>query len=303
MPKILWDQAGERLYETGVDRGVLYIPNNVGVYDTGFAWNGLTTVTESPSGAEATPQYADNIKYLNLVSVEDFGGTIEAYTYPKKFEQCDGTSSPSVGISVGQQRRKSFGLGYRTLVGNDIAGTDFGYKVHLVYGALATPSEKARATVNDSPEALSFSWGFSTTSVDIPGLDVDGIAFKPSSKLTIDSTTVPNAKLLLLEDILYGTAALTPRLPLPAEVFALFANSQTIVTVIAPTATAAGVITIPTVTGVVYRRADTNAVVAGGSTVTISAINASLTIKAAPASGLFTFSAASDDDFVFTRTT
>src|SRR4051794_4597213 len=179
MTVLTWDQIGERLYETGVDHGVLYIPDTGGAYSDGFAWNGLTTVTESPSGADASPQYADNIKYLNLVAAEEFGGTIEAFTYPDEFAQCDGTAAPAVGVFVGQQRRVQFGLSYRTLLGNDVAGTDHGYKLHLAYNLLASPSDRAYGTVNDSPEAISFSWDFSSTPVEVPG-------FKPSAILTID---------------------------------------------------------------------------------------------------------------------
>lgn len=293
MTKLLWDQVGERLYETGVDQGVLYIPNG-GVYDQGFAWNGLTTVTESPSGAEATPIYADNIKYLNLISAEQLGGTIEAFTYPDEFAQCDGTAQPEAGVSVGQQSRKTFGLAYRTKLGNDVDGSDYGYKLHLIYGAVAAPSEKAYATVNDTPEALSFSWGFSTTPVAVTGL-------KPTSLLVIDSTQVTLANLQALEDALYGTAGTEPRLPLPDEVIAMFAGALTAATPAAPTfVSTTGVITIPSVTGVVYRRADTNAVVTGTTTVAGGA-GASLVIKAAPAAG-YKFTANADDDWSFVRT-
>lgn len=293
MTRVLWDQVGERLYETGVDQGVLYIPTN-GVYNIGYAWNGLSAVTESPSGAESTPVYADNTKYLNLQSVEEFGGTIEAYTYPVEFAQCDGTSIQNVGVSVGQQSRKPFGLSYRTRLGNDASGTDYGYKLHLVYGALAAPSEKAYTTINDSPEALAFSWEFTTTPVAVTGL-------KPTSVLTVNSTLVTPANLTALEDALYGTAGSDPRLPLPDEVIAMFAGAQTEVVPTAPTATAAGVITIPTVTGVTYKRADTNATVTG--TVTISTLNARLVIYAVPANGTYKFAANVDTDWSFQKTT
>jgi hypothetical protein len=293
MAVLTWDGTGERLYETGVDRGVLYIPTG-GIYDTGYAWNGLTTVTESPSGAEATALYADNIKYLNLVSAEDFGATIEAYTYPTAFAQCDGTAQPSAGVSVGQQGRKTFGFSYRTKLGNDVLGGDFGYKVHLVYGALAAPSEKAFASVNDSPEAITFSWEVTTTPVPVTGL-------KPTAIITIDSTKVSAANLQALEDALYGTAGTNARLPLPDEVIAIFAGGQTAVTPTAPTFVAAGgTITIPTVTGVTYRRADTNAVVTG--TVVIGTVGQSLVIRATPASGAYKFAPNVDDDWSFTRT-
>lgn len=293
MAVLTWDGVGDRFYETGVDRGVLYIPTN-GVYDTGYAWNGLTAVTESPSGAEATALYADNIKYLNLVSAEEFGATIEAYTYPDEFMQCDGTAQPSAGVSVGQQARKTFGFSYRTKKGNDVDGQDFGYKLHLVYGALAAPSEKAYATVNDSPEAITFSWEVTTTPVPVTGL-------KPTALLTIDSTKVNADNLSALEDILYGTDGTSARLPLPDEVIAIFAGDQEPVTTQAPTFTPeTGAIVIPTVAGVKYLRADTNQAVTG--TVTISQPGATLVIRAVPASGGYKFTPGSDDDWSFTRT-
>lgn len=215
MPPLTWDAVGERLYETGVDHGVLYIPDNTGVYGTGVAWNGLTTVTESPAGAEANAQYADNIKYLNLLSAETFGGTIEAFTYPDEFGQCDGSASPEEGLVLGQQGRHVFGLCYRTRLGNDIEGVDFGYKLHLLYGLLAAPSEKAYATINDSPSAIAFSWAISSTPVPVTD-------YKPTSLIVIDSTVVDPTKLAALEAELYGdvTAA---RLPLPDEVITLIA--------------------------------------------------------------------------------
>jgi hypothetical protein len=216
MPPLAWDQVGERLFETGVDRGVLYIPDVSGVYALGVAWNGLTTVTESPSGAESNPQFADNIKYLNLLSAEDFGGTIEAFTYPDEFGQCDGSVVPEPGVVLGQQGRKSFGLCYRTLVGNDVEGTEHGYKLHLLYGCLASPSEKAYATINDSPEAISFSWEFTTTPAPATG-------YKPTALIVVDSTVVEADALGELEDLLYGTTA-AAKLPTPDEVIALFAG-------------------------------------------------------------------------------
>ena len=292
MTRVLWDSVGERYFETGVDHGVLYIPNG-GVYDNGYAWNGLTAVTESPSGADATAIYADNMKYLNLISAEDLSGTIEAFTYPPEFAQCDGSSIQNVGVNVTQQARKQFGLSYRTKKGNDVAASDYGYKLHLVYGANAAPSEKAYATINDSPEALAFSWAFSTTPVAVAGL-------KPSALITVDSTLVQAANLTALEDALYGTAGTSPRLPLPDEVIAMFAGVQTLVTPTAPTATTAGVITIPVTTGVTYRRADTNAIVTG--TVTIAVLNDRLVIRATPVSGLYKFNANVDEDWSFQKT-
>src|SRR5215211_2067711 len=180
---LTWDQVGERFYETGVDKGVLYLPNNAGVYTAGYAWNGLISVTESPSGAEASPQYADNIKYLDLISAEELGGTIEAFTYPDEFAICDGTAVPEDGVYLGQQGRRQFGLCYRTRLGNDTQGNDLGYKLHLIYAAQAAPSEKAYTTINDSPEALTFSWEFSTTPVPVTG-------HKPTALITVDSTKV-----------------------------------------------------------------------------------------------------------------
>jgi hypothetical protein len=219
MSKLSWDVIGERLYETGVDRGVLYPQGEGGTYPLGVAWNGLTAVTESPSGAEATPLYADNIKYLNLMSAEDFGATIEAYMYPDEFAQCDGSASIATGVVIGQQPRKAFGLSYRTLLGNDVANNDYGYKLHLIYGALAAPSEKAYATVNDSPEAITFSWEITTTPVNVTG-------YKPTACVTIDSTKVDKEKLASLEAILYGTESEEPRLPLPDEIVTLLGGAQ-----------------------------------------------------------------------------
>lgn len=284
MTKLLWDQVGERVYETGVDHGVLYLTNPQGLYDSGFVWNGLTAVTESPSGAEASAQYADNIKYLNLVSAEEYGATIEAFTYPDAFMLCDGTATPSPGISVGQQSRRTFGLSYRTKVGNDIAGTDFGYKLHLVYGGLAAPSERAYATVNDSPEAITFSWEVSTTPVEVPG-------FKPSAQLTIDSTKVSSAGLAALEEILYGTAALEPRLPLPAEVLELFAGTITQIAAVPAPTKVGNVVTIPVASGVVYKI--NGEVVSGDVTITEDTI-----VTAEAASG-FKFPEVADNDWFY----
>lgn len=216
MSKLVWDQIGERYYETGVKYGVLYV-QEAGAYPKGVAWNGLTAVTESPSGAEATPLYADDIKYLNLMSNEEFGATIEAYTYPDEFAQCDGSAAIATGVMIGQQSRKTFGLCYRTTVGNDADGNDYGYKLHLIYGALAAPSEKAYATINDSPEAITFSWEVSTTPVNVEG-------YKPTASVTIDSTKVDKEKLAALEAILYGSESEEARLPLPDEIATLMAE-------------------------------------------------------------------------------
>ena len=216
MAKIVWDKTGERLYETGVKNGVLYVQEG-GAYPKGVAWNGLTAVTESPSGAEATPLYADDIKYLNLISTEEFGATIEAYTYPDEFAACDGSAALVDGVMIGQQARKTFGLCYRTTIGNDTNGNDYGYKLHIIYGALAAPSEKAYATINDSPEAITFSWEVTTTPVNVTGA-------KPTASITIDSTKADPTKLAALEDILYGKdgePGNEPRLPLPDEIKSL----------------------------------------------------------------------------------
>ena len=211
MSKIVWDKTGEKFYETGVKNGVLYVRSEDGTYPKGVAWNGLTAVTESPSGAEATPLYADDIKYLNLVSAEEFGATIEAYTYPDEFKECNGEAELAAGVNLGQQARKTFGMCYRTAFGNDVDGNDHGYKLHIIYGALAAPSEKPYATINDSPEAITFSWEITTTPVEVTG-------FKPTASVTIDSTKVAAEKLTALEAILYGTESEEAYLPLPDEI-------------------------------------------------------------------------------------
>lgn len=218
MTALTWDASGEHFYETGVDRGVLYIPTE-GVYNKGVAWNGLTAVTESPSGAEATAQYADNIKYLNLISAEEFGATIEAFTYPDEFAECNGEKELADGVVVGQQSRSTFGLSYRTKVGNDTDGQDHGYKIHLIYGATAAPSEKAYATVNDSPEAITFSWEISTVPVNVAGMS-------PTASITIDSRTADPTQLAEFEKIIYGDGDNEPRLPLPDEVKTLLTKSM-----------------------------------------------------------------------------
>ena len=213
MAKLVWDKTGDRLYETGVKNGVLYIPT-AGVYSKGVAWNGLTAVTESPSGAEATALYADDTKYLSLMSTEEFGATIEAYTYPDEFAACDGSAELADGVMIGQQKRSTFGLCYKTTIGNDTEGNDHGYKMHITYGAQAKPSERAYATINDSPEAITFSWEITTTPVNVTGA-------KPTASLVIDSTKADPSKLAALEDILYGKdgePGNEPRLPLPDEI-------------------------------------------------------------------------------------
>lgn len=226
MSKLKWDLVGERFYETGVDHGVLYPINTTNnTYDNGVAWNGLISVSESPSGAESNPQYADNIKYLDLYSAEEFGATIECFTYPEEWEQCDGSVAPVKGVNIYQQSRKAFGLSYRTRIGSDV-NDDLGYKLHLVYGAKASPSERQYQTVNDSPEALTFSYEVTTTPVEVSG-------YKPTSQMTIDSTKVDAEKLATLEEILYGKDASTeggtdgvnPRLPLPSEVIEILGTN------------------------------------------------------------------------------
>lgn len=209
--RLTWDDAGKRFYETGVKQGVFYPQDDNGAYPKGVAWNGLTAVTESPEGAEPTPLYADDIKYLNLLSTEEFKATVEAYTYPDEFAECDGSGSLIEGVTIGQQDRKTFGLSYRTSLGNDVKGNEYGYKLHIVYGCLAAPSEKAYATVNDSPEAITFSWEVSTTPVNVTG-------FKPTASLVLDSVKLGAAKMKAIEDVLYGSSAAEARLPLPDEI-------------------------------------------------------------------------------------
>lgn len=214
MSRLTWDNTGERLFETGVKNGVLYPIQADGKYTKGVAWNGLISVTESPSGAEATALYADDIKYVNLLSNEEFGATIEAYTYPDEFAECDGSGTLAEGVLLGQQKRKVFGLCYRTTIGNDVDGNDHGYKLHLVYGCLAAPSEKAYSTINDNPDAITFSWEVTTTPVNVTG-------FKPTSQITIDSTKVTPEKMTAIEALLYGSEQKEPSLPLPDELAAV----------------------------------------------------------------------------------
>jgi hypothetical protein len=288
MTVLEWDKTGERYFETGVDRGVLYPPNN-GVYDNGVAWNGLTTVTESPSGAESNPQYADNIKYLNLISAEEFGATIEAFTYPPEFAQFDGAVTLNGGVILGQQNRRPFGLSYRTKLGNDQLGSDYGYKLHMVYGCQAAPSERAYATVNDSPEAMTLSWELSTTPVPVTGQ-------KPTAILTVDSTKVTSAGLTALQNALWGTAGTNPRLPLPDEVIGMFAGTLTSVQPLTtpPTYTSGTrTITLPATTGIVWR---VNGVVRTGSFVLN--VGDYGVVRAAPATG-YVFPAITQDTWVF----
>lgn len=290
MTELKWDQVGERRFEAGVDHGVLYKPNNLGVYDTGFAWNGLVTVTESPSGAEANAQYADNIKYLNLVSAESFGGTLEALTYPNEFEECNGYAEPQPGVFVGQQSRKSFGLCYRTRIGNDV-NQEAGYKLHLLYGLLAAPSEKAYGTINESPEALTFSWDLSATPVDA------GAGLKPTASLTIDSTKVDEDALAALETQLYGSVGVEPKLPTPAQVIALFDGVFTTVRMTGSNApsynSSTHVVTLPAVTGVVWF---VNDVETGSGALAAMSVGQSKAIKAVP---LENYVLTGDTDWVY----
>jgi len=288
MPVLSWDGVGQKEYETGVDHGVLYMPNEAGVYNDGVAWNGLVTVTETPSGAEANPQYADNIKYLNLYSAEEFGATIEAFTYPDEFAEYDGLSVPSAGVTIGQQGRKTFGFSYRTKIGDD-TDQEAGYKLHLVYGATASPSEKAYTTVNDSPEAITFSWEVTTTPVPVTGL-------KPTSIMTIDSTAVDATALETLEDFLYGTVGTDPSLPTPDAVIAIFEGATTEATPTEPAFNSGtNTITIPAVTGVVY---SINGVEQAAGNVVITE---DTVVTAAPAVG-YHFPEVVDDDWFYNHT-
>lgn len=284
MSLLTWDETGARRYETGVDKGVLYIPNDAGVYDTGVAWNGLTKITEKPVGATPTPLYADNIKYLNLISVEYFEADVAAYTYPEEFAQCDGSLEPEPGVAIGQQPRKSFGLCYRTRVGNDLEGTNLGYKLHLVYGAFAAPSQKDFATINDTPTAIEFSWSVTTTPVNVTG-------YAQTATLTIDSTKVDPTALATLEGFLYGTVGTDPMLPTPDAVLAVFSGTVTGVTPTAPTYTAGThTINIPSITGVNYYIA--GELVTGGVVIAVDTV-----VTAAPQVG-YKFTQPSVDEWL-----
>lgn len=216
---LVWDESGDRLYETGVDHGVIYMRNDDGTYPKGAAWNGLTKVTESPSGAEATTLWADNLKYINLVSAEDFGCTIECYTYPDEFAACNGEVTVADGVTIGQQARASFGFSYRTKIGNDIKGDDYGYKIHLVYGCYAKPSSKDNSTTDDSPEAVTLSYEVSTTPINVDGM-------KPTAHLIVDSTKCPPEKLKQVETALYGSSDKAAYLPLPKEIITMVGSAE-----------------------------------------------------------------------------
>lgn len=286
MAELTWDEVGQRIYETGVDRGVLYLPDAEGAYVDGVAWNGLTSVSESPSGAEPNAQYADNIKYLNLYSAEEFGATLEAFTYPDEFSQFDGLATPTPGVAIGQQSRPTFGLCYRTKIGNDLDGDNFGYKLHLLYGCTASPSEKAYNTINDSPEAITFSWEISTIPVSVTDM-------KPTSVITIDSTKVDADTLSDLEQILYGDVAVDPALPLPNAIVAMFSGGVTPATPTQPAYNGAThTITIPTVTGITYYINDE--VVAAGPVV----ITQDTLVTARPSDG-YVLTPGVDDDWFY----
>ncbi len=294
MSKLKWNKVGERLYETGVDRTVLYIPNDVGVYDEGFAWNGMIAITESPEGAESSPQYADNIKYLNLVSAEEAKLSLEAFTHPKEFEQCDGLISPAPGLTIGQQTRRTFGLAWRTKIGNDLVGDDYGYKLHLAYGCLAAPSEKAYNTVNDSPEAMTLNWDVSTTPISVEIIDpATGNYLRPASLITLDSTVVEGAIMEIIEEMLYGSTGMNARLPLPSEIYQLLINAEPMmVTPLQPTYNSTThTITIPPTTGVIYEIND--------ETVTGNVVIDTDTLVSARPSGGYRFPDVVDNEWVF----
>lgn len=300
---LTWDGAGKRLYETGVDQGVLYIPDTNGAYVDGVAWNGLTGVTESPTGAEANAQYADNIKYLNLYSAEQYEGTLEAFTYPDEWHQFDGNYVDGVtypGVILGQQARKSFGLSYRTKLGNDLVGDDYAYKLHLVYGLKASPSERAFTTINDSPSPITFSWSINSTPTSVTGRS-------PLSLLTVDSSKAFSANLTALNTLLYGQVAANPQLPTPDAVLALMrATTVTpinLLTTPPSVVTAGGTVTLPAQTGIQYRRMDTGALVT--TSFVISPINTSVIVKvetiAAVPSLAYYFGPNVQQQWVFTR--
>jgi hypothetical protein len=281
--QLTWDPTGHRLYEAGISKGVLYLPDVSGNYNEGYAWNGLTKVTEKPTGAVATPQYADNAMYLNLVSTERFDADIEAFTYPDQFAACDGSVALEPGLMLGQQPRKTFGLSYRTEVGNDLAGTQYGYKLHMVYNCLAAPSQRDYQSINDNPNAIALTWAVSTTPIAVPG-------FKNASTLTVDSTKVDAAALANLEAFLYGTVGQDPQLPSIQAIQAIFAGTVITVTPVIPTYTSAThTITIPTVTGVTYY--------INGLPVTGSVVIAANTIVTAQPNVGYQFAANVDNDW------
>lgn len=292
--ELVWDEIEARTYETGVDHGVLYMPDAQGAYVDGVAWNGLTSVSESPSGAEPNAQYADNIKYLNLFSAEEFGATIECLTFPDEFMQYDGLGVPVPGLTVGQQNRRGFGFSYRTLKGNATDGNDYGYKIHLIYGCMASPSEKAYNTVNDSPEPITFSYEISTTPVAVG--TVDGVSYKPTAQIVIDSTEVDADALAALELILYGDDGVDPAMPLPATVISMFTGTITVVTPNVPAYDdPTDTITIPAQAGVQYF-IDGVLVAAGPVVITEDTM-----VEARPAPG-YVFTEGVDNDWFYNYT-
>lgn len=285
MTKLQWDRVGSRRYKTGVDHGVLYMPDLQGAYSDGVAWSGLVNVTESPSGAEPNKQYADNIEYLNLFSAEMFAATIEAFTYPDEFALYNGLAVPTPGVTIGQQPRKTFGFAYRTLLGDDVRSTDLGYELHLVYGAKASPSEQANTTVNDTPEAMNLSWSISTTPVIVDGM-------KPTSIVTINSTQVDPTILAAVETILYGSVGVDPAMPLPDVIISMFEAGVTIAHPTKPSFDGYDTITIPTVTGIAYYVADV-VVPAGALTITEDTF-----VEARPTAG-YVIGEGDDSDWAF----
>lgn len=289
MSEIVWDQIDERVFETGVDHGVLYLPDNNGVYVNGVPWNGLTAVNQSPTGAESNKQYADNMAYLNLVSVEEFAATIECLTVPREFYQFDGLATPTPGLMLGQQNRNAFGFSWRVLKGNPLQGTKLGYKIHLAYGCLAAPSEKSNATISDTPEPVTMSYALTTSPVPVPNYD-------PTALVIIDSTEVGEDELAAVELILYGTSGVDPRLPLPEELITIFSTGITSVVPSEPAFNSGtNTITIPTVVGVVYK--------IGGEIVPAGAvvITEDTLVRAEPVVGYY-FPDETDDDWGYEYT-
>lgn len=292
MVALVWDKTGERFYRTGVSKGVLY-QIDAGEYVDGVPWNGLTNVTASPSGAESNKQYADNIVYVNLLSAEEFGATIEALSYPDEFEQNDGSATPTPGVTIGQQRRKPFGFCYRTEIGNDVEGNDYAYELNLVWGCQAAPSEKASQTISDSPEPQSLSWELTTTPVNVG--TVLGVEYKPTAKMSVRSDKTDPVKLAALEAALYGTASTDPILPLPADVILMLASTLTTATPAAPTYDAGtDIITIPNTTGVEYKI--NGVIVPAGA---YGPIAANTEVRAYPATG-YKFPVPTQTQWVFT---
>jgi len=298
MAQLTWDVAGKRLYETGIDRGVLYIPDASGNYSNGVAWNGLTAVTETPTGAAATALYADNQKYLNLISIEEFGADIEAYTYPDEFRPFDGLSVPTNGVAISMQPRTTFGLAFRSKIGNDLLAESYGYKLHLIYGAFAAPAQKAYNTINDKPDGMIFKWTISTNPVNIATAN----GSRATALVTVDSTKVPSGSLTALENILYGTST-APRLPLPDEVVTLMTSAVTAISLVTPPTynTGTHVVTIPALTGVAYYIGVNGAtpVLATAGAQTAMTTGQITRVYARPASNLYSINALEVTDWEF----